>query len=245
MAVITISRQTGSGGEEIADRLCQVLGYREFDKRLIAQAAADSGLSEEEVMQARLDDFTDENRKMGNFLDRLFNRSGVVLQARVWKDPTSGGPAYEEVRLSEEAVVALVDHAIRLAHEAGNCIIIGRGGQAILQNRRDVVHVRIEAPLEQRIQKVKEQFKHSRQSFHADIELRRDAQDWIAKRDAASADYLRRFYEINWDDPLLYHLVINTGKVSIDQAVEMVTRLVVEMLPTQAVRAPVSQAEHS
>jgi CMP/dCMP kinase len=245
MAVITISRQIGSGGDEIADRLCQVLGYKEFDKRLIAQAAGESGLSEDEVLGARLDDFSDDNRKMGNFLDRLFNRSGVVLQTRVWKDPASGGPAYEEVRLSEEAVVALVEHAIRLAHSAGNCIIIGRGGQALLQNRKDVIHIRIEAPLEERVQHVKEQFKHSRQSFHADLELRREAQDWIDKRDAASTDYLRRFYEINWANPLLYHLVINTGKVSIDQAVEMITRLVVELVPAQRAKESEPEAEQS
>jgi len=234
MAVITISRQVGSGGDEIANRLCQVLGYQQFDKRLIAQAAAESGLSDQEMSSMRLEDFSDDNRKVTNFLDRLFRRNVGVVQARVWKDPVAGGPAYEEVHLSEEAVVALVEHAIRSAYKAGDCVIVGRAGQVILKEKKDVIHIRIEAPTEDRIQRVKEEFRHSRQAFHADIELRRDAQDWMNGRDMASADYLRRFYDIQWDDPLLYHLMINTGKVSIDQAVDIITRLVVEMAPAKA-----------
>jgi len=235
MAVITISRQVGSGGDEIANRLCQVLGYQQFDKRLIAQAAAESGLSEQEMSSMRLEDFSDDNRKVSNFVDRLFRRDIGVVQARVWKDPAAGGPAYEEVRLSEEAVVALVEHAIRSAYKAGDCVIVGRAGQVVLRDKANVIHIRIEAPGEDRIQRVKEQFRHSRQAFHADIEIRRDAQDWMNGRDEASADYLRRFYDVKWDDPLMYHLVINTGKVGIEQAVEIITRLVVEMGTAKAV----------
>ena len=228
MAVITISRQIGSGGDEIVDRLCQALGYQQFDKRLIVQAAAESGLSEQEASAVRFDDFSDDNRKVTSFLDRLFNRNVVVFQGRVWKDPVTGGPAFEEVRLSEEAVIALVEHAIRTAHRQGNFIIIGRAGQLILKNMPDVVHIRIEAPMEDRVQKVKEQLRKERQAFNANIDVRREAQDWINGRDEASADYLRRFYDTKWDNPLLYHLVINTGKVSVDQAVEIITRLVAE-----------------
>jgi cytidylate kinase len=229
MAVITISRQIGSGGDEIVNRLCQVLGYQQFDKRLIIQAAAESGLSEQEASAIRFDDFTDENHKVTTFLDRLFNRNVVVFQGRVWKDPTLGGDAYEDVRLSEEAVVALVEHAIRSAYTLGNFVIVGRAGQVILKDKPDAIHIRIDAPMEDRIQRVKAQFRQERQAYDATVDIRREAQDWINQRDAASTDYLRRFYDARWDDPLLYHLVINTGKVSIDQAVGIITRLVQEL----------------
>ena len=229
MAVITISRQIGSGGDEIVERLCQVLSYQPFDKRLIVQAAAESGLSEQEASAIRFDDFSDDNRKVTSFLDRLLNRNVVVFQGRVWKDPSKGGSAFEEVSLSEEAVVALVEHAIRSAHKQGNCIIVGRAGQVILKDKPDAIHIRIEAPMEQRIQLIKEQIRQERLVFDATIDTRREAQDWITGRDEASADYLSRFYSAQWDDPLLYHLVINTGKVRIDQAVEIITRLVMEL----------------
>lgn len=184
-----------------------MLGYQPFDKRLIVQAAAESGLSEQEASAIRFDDFSDDNRKVTSFLDHLFNRNVVVFQGRVWKGPSKGGSAFEEVSLSEEAVVVLVEHAI---------------------------HNRIEAPMEQRIQLIKEHIRQERLVFDATIDTRREAQDWTTGRDEASADYLSRDYDAQWDDPLLHHLVINTGKVRMDQAVEIITRLVME-LPAPAV----------
>ena len=66
MAVITISRQAGSSGnEEIATRVAELLGYRYFDKRLMAKVAAEVGLSENEVV-----DFSEENYKVVSFLVR-------------------------------------------------------------------------------------------------------------------------------------------------------------------------------
>jgi cytidylate kinase len=230
MAVITISRQIGTGGDEIVNRLCQVLGYQQFDKRLITQAAEESGLSDQEAAEIRFEDYSEENRKVTNFLARLFNRKEIIVQARVWREtPTGGEASVEQIRLSEESIIALVEHAIRSAHASGKCVIVGRGGQIVLKDKPDVIHVRIIAPFEDRIQQMKEQFRHSRQAFHADIELRRDAQDWITGRDEASADYLRRFYDVDWNDPSLYHVVINTSRVSVDQAVELIARLVSEV----------------
>jgi cytidylate kinase len=63
---------------------------------------------------------------------------------------------------------------------------------------------------------------------NTDTELRRAAQDRIVERDAASADYLKRFYKVAWEDPLLYHLVINTGKVSLEQAAQIIVMLAKE-----------------
>jgi cytidylate kinase len=51
---------------------------------------------------------------------------------------------------------------------------------------------------------------------------RRAAQDLINERDEASADYIKRFYGADWSDPLLYHLVINTGKLELDHAAQMI-----------------------
>jgi cytidylate kinase len=58
------------------------------------------------------------------------------------------------------------------------------------------------------------------------IEARRKAQDLIGARDLASTDYLRRFYGVDWADPLLYHLMINTGKVKMKLAVQMIVDMV-------------------
>ncbi len=229
MAVITISRQYGSGGDEIASRICDILGYQHFDKRMIARATMEVGLSEQEIV-----DYSEENHKVRTFLDRLFGRQSVVASTRIWKEDATGARSTEEIQLNEDAALALVQKAVRSAYRAGNLVIVGRAGQVILKDSPDVLHVRIEAPLEQRIQRVKEEIKATRKIYNADIELRRQAQDLIIERDAASIDYLSRFYHVDWDDPLLYHILLNTGKLTIDQSANIIIQLVKEF-QTEAV----------
>jgi CMP/dCMP kinase len=50
VAVVTISRQYGSGGREVAARLCELLGYRYFDKDLMSEVAHEVGLSPQEIV---------------------------------------------------------------------------------------------------------------------------------------------------------------------------------------------------
>jgi CMP/dCMP kinase len=220
MSVITISRQFGSGGNEVASQVCEALGYRYFDKRLIAEAAEESGIA-----QAELVDYSEENHQVRGFLDRLFSRPATVAQMRVWKEDPGGIRSVERVALSEEVAVGLVQKALQRACRAGKMVVVGRAGQVVLRDCPQVLHVRIEAPLEERIQRVKEQIKETRKAYSAEIDLRRQAQDLIEQRDTASADYLRAFYHVEWNDPMLYHLVLNLGKLSIPQAVEAIASL--------------------
>ncbi len=226
MAVITISRQHGSGGLEIANRVCEMLGYQHFDKQVILRATMQVGLSEQEIV-----DYSEENYKVRGFLDQLLGRSPIVAQTRVWREDAAGMRTSEQIGLSEEAALTLVQKAVRSAYRAGNIVIIGRAGQVILKDSPGVLHVRVEAPMEDRIQRVKEKIKNERQQYTADIELRREAQDLIIERDAASLEYLRRFYHVDWDDPLLYHVVLNTGRLSIEQCAGLVVELVKEIEP--------------
>ncbi|HEY9076571.1 MAG TPA: cytidylate kinase-like family protein [Anaerolineaceae bacterium] len=226
MTIITISRQFGSGGDEIANRLSALLNYPCFDKSMVAKAAQEAGLSEQEII-----DYSEDSHKVRTFFDRLFNRPLPVASVRVWRESLDGVRTNEEYELSENSAVALMQKAIQMAYQEGNMIIVGRGGQALLKGRPDVLHLRIIAPLEDRIQHLKEQLKESRQIYQADLELRRLAQDQIIERDNISADYLKRFYHIDWDDPSYYHLIINTGMLSIEQAAEMIAALVRQFHP--------------
>jgi cytidylate kinase len=220
MTVVTISRQYGSRGDEIANRVCEILGLRIFDKRLITQVARDVGLTEQEVM-----DYSEENFKIRSFLDRLLGRAQPIEKTRLWKEDPMGNRFVEESRLTEEAVVSLVQKAILNAHHIGNMVIVGRGGQIILRDYQDVLHIRIEAPLEDRIQTVKQQLKQSTADYSAHIDIRRDAQNIILQKDSASQDYIRRFYHMDWDNPILYHMVLNTGKLTIEQASHVIVEL--------------------
>jgi cytidylate kinase len=220
MSVITLSRQYGSGGDEIATRLCEVLGYRYFDKQLLIDAAAQEHLTADQVV-----DYHEDTYKMRGIMDRL----------RGYRRPPGAHPgsfagfkvAAEQV--GENMLVWLADAAVRAAYEQGNFVIVGRAGQAILDDKPGVLHVRIEAPMERRIARAAEQ---------AGVSL--DAARLIvSERDRAAADYLRRFYGVNWTDPLLYHLSINTGRWDIEGAVELIVKAV-NTLPR---RAPETHAE--
>jgi CMP/dCMP kinase len=221
MTVITISRQSGSGGDEIAARVADLLGYQLFDRRIILQAAQEVGLSEQEII-----DYSEENHKIRTFLDQLFGRTKQVTTARIWKDDPSGVRVVEEFGVTEESALALVQKAIKSAYKTGNMVIVGRAGQVILKDQPGVLHVRIEAPLEDRIQHLKQSIKNSEGHYQADVEIRRKAQDQITQRDKASSDYTRRFYQVEWADPLLYHMVLNTGRVGIEQAALLIVRMV-------------------
>jgi cytidylate kinase len=219
MAVITISRQYGSGGDEIAVRVCEELGYRMFDKRLMAQVASEMGLSEREIV-----DFSEASYKVRGFLERLFARRNarVVAEAGTWTQDTSGARAVQVEQLDEEWCVRMVRTTIQAAYERDNIVIVGRGGQAILQDKPGVLHVRLLAPLGARILRVRYQ---ETVGLAAEFQ-QRTAQDLVLDRDRAAAEYLRRFHDVDWADPTLYHMVLDTQKWGVEPAAQLIVEAV-------------------
>ena len=130
------------------------------------------------------------------------------------------------MQLSEEHALILVQKAVEAAYQNGSVLIIGRGGQILLKGRPDVLHVRVEAPVEDRNQRVKLQLKLEKKMALDTLDTRRAAQDLIEGRDADSADYLKHFYGVDWSDPLHYHLAINSGKLSFVLAAQVVIDLI-------------------
>ncbi|MEJ5310763.1 MAG: cytidylate kinase-like family protein [Anaerolineae bacterium] len=204
MAVITISRQYGSGGDEIAERVCDILGYTYFDKNLIVKVAAEVGAFKEE----QIVDISEDTYMMRNFMERLFGGRRIKVQT----GPLGSAKVSPMQSLNEEQGVALMRSTIMGAYQHGNVVIVGRGGQAILREQPGVLHVRITAPLGARVMRVKER---------NNITLG-EATDLTKSKDLAAETYLREFFDIDWNDPLLYHLTINTGRFDIDGAVEIV-----------------------
>ncbi len=211
MAVITISRQYGSGGKEIARNICDILGYSYFDKSLMVEVASEvGGLDADHVV-----DFSEDTYKMHSFLEKLFGRRRVKVET--WKEDHSGERSLQIQSLDEEAGVGLVRDTIHAAYERGNVVIVGRGGQAILREQPGVLHVRIIAPLGARALRLKERDKITM------IE----STNLATRKDQVAEAYLDKFFGIDWDDPLLYHLLINTGKCDLDTA----ARIIVDTLP--------------
>ena len=146
MAVITISRQCGSGGNEIAARVCELLGYRYFDKQMLVKAAAKVGLSAEEIV-----DFSEDHYKVRSFLDHLmvgWRAPHTIARSTIWQEELIGSESGTGEVLNQQQYVSLVESAIRSAYRSGNVVIVGRGGQAILKDSPNVFHVRVKAPLD-------------------------------------------------------------------------------------------------
>lgn len=215
MAVITISRQIGSGAEEIAARLCDLLNYRYFDKRLMIEAAAEVGLDTEHVI-----DYSEERYEVKTFLSRLL-RPGPrpIKRVAIRQRDASGNITLTEETFDEARYVSLIQSAIHAAYASDDIVIVGRGGQAVLQDKSNVLHVRIIAPMGSRIARIQRQ-----DNLSID-----QAQQVITRQDRATAEYLGRFFGVRWDDPTLYHLIINTGKTGTEAAVQLILDAVMQL----------------
>lgn len=211
MPVITISRQYGSGGDAIGKRVCEALGYNYFDKNLMARVATEAGISESDIV-----DLPEHAYKMRGFFDKLFGRRRSAAEA--WTAPKDQQALPVEA-LDEARSVHLIKDTVMEAYKHGNVVIVGRGGQAILREQPGVLHVRIIAPLGARVLRVQ-----STENVILD-----EATARVKHRDEAAAAYLERFHDIDWDNPLLYHLVINTGKWESEDAVQIILNALVHL----------------
>jgi cytidylate kinase len=217
MAVITISRQAGSGGNAIAALVCKTLNYRYFDKNMLAQVASEETQSEVDFLKFTEEDFVKGSRLTNRLLTALGQPTPAVAQIRTWGEDKQGKRVQTVTQLDESRAITLVQNAINYVADQGNVVIMGRGAQAILDRRPGVLHVRITAPWEDRVQRLKQQ--NDLRGENA----RREAEIILMREDDAGADYLRRFYDAKIDDPLLYHLVLNTGKLSVETAARLIT----------------------
>jgi cytidylate kinase len=210
MAVITISREVGSGGDQIARRLCDLLGYRYFDKTMMAQVAREQGLSDTEVV-----DFSEDTYQGRGFIDALLRRSARLATATTIGTTPRGKRIRVVQDVDEEMAASFVRTAIRALRARGQIVVVGRGGQAVLRDAAGVLHLRILARLEDRVHEVMQAAGLTREA----------ALTLIRERDRATAEYLHRFSGIDWADPALYHLTVNTSLVGREAAVELLASM--------------------
>lgn len=178
MGVITISRQSGSLDNQIAQAVATRLGYRLVWRELINQAARQAWAPE--VALAMLDEL------------------GIL----------GLNPSSKACLAYREAVrQVMLDLAA-----AGNVVIVGRAGQVVLRDRADVLHVRLIAPENIRVERIADQHHITRQAAQAQVKA----------SDRSRRLYLINCYEVDWNDPYLYHLSINTGLVGIEEATSLI-----------------------
>ena len=178
MAIITISREMGSGGIPIAHKVAEKLGYQLIDGEAILEAAASYGLSPEAVEQA--------DEKPPHFVDTLDSKQVLDLH--------------------------LIELIILEAALKGNVVIYGRGGQDLLKDVGSVLRTRIIAPFEDRVERWAE-----REWLDPDR-----ARYLVRKSDQQRAGFIKYYFDRDWEDSIHYDLTINTQKLSLDMAVQLI-----------------------
>lgn len=199
MRAITISREYGSGGGEIAARLARRLGWRLVDHELVVQVARQLRVTEAEA--TALDEHA----------ETLASR---VLRNMQWVGQI--GPWISELDLPDQTIdakeyQAAIQRVVMSAVETGQVVIVGRGAQVLLADRRDVLHARMVAPLALRVAYVARREGVDEPAARARVQL----------KDQDRLTYLRTYYHQQADDPHLYDLVLNTGVLSLDDAVDL------------------------
>jgi CMP/dCMP kinase len=204
---ITISREYGSGGDEIALRVTELLGYRYFDKRMMEGVATQFGLTPCEIVELSEDQY-----RARSLVGRLFGSQVPGAEIRRRRRNAQGLELEDVDRLTALDCVGLMRAVIRAVYRRGNVVIVGRGAQVILEDMPGVLHVRIEEPLDARVRRVQEVENLSPG----------DARRRVAERDSAAAGYLQQFYHVDWADARLYQLILNTGKWDGETAAEFI-----------------------
>ena len=184
--VITVGREFGSGGAEIAGHLAGQIGWKLVDNDFIDRVAQLARVSRQEAQRC------DER------VDSWFHRTVKAL----WH----GG--YEGVATSTEDTAVVFDsdtmarlsrHVIEEAATLEECVIVGRGAQCILQDRAKAFHVFVYAPWPERVERVRRR-----------LGANADPETVILETDRYRDSYIRRHFNQAWTDRHLYDLMINS-----------------------------------
>ncbi len=199
MRAITISREYGSGGGEIASRLARRLGWRLLDHEIVERVAIEMGTSIEQA-EAR-------DERTEGFLMRAFNNLQFLEPAYL------AGSSSDAFLSNEETYLDTVREIVRAAAAQGHVVIVGRGSQVLLADQRDILHVRIIAPFDKRVAYVMQREGLDRVA----------AQSRIKMKDSVRMRHLETAYHRKPSDAYLYDLVINTSFLDLDDAVEIIS----------------------
>lgn len=199
MRAVTISREYGSGGGEIATRLAQKLGWQLIDHEIVVAVARDLGVSVAEV-EAR-------DERAEGVVSRLLSNMQMFEPSLLVAVPMP-------IKQEPQAYALSLHKVIKAAANTGQAVIVGRAGQVILADRPDVLHVRVVAPLDLRIKYVMQREGMTQEQAKSRIQL----------KDRDRMRFLQNEYQQHADDAHLYDLVINTRVLDLDSAVDLIAQ---------------------
>ncbi|MBA3645184.1 MAG: cytidylate kinase-like family protein [Gemmatimonadaceae bacterium] len=198
MPIITISRQYGSGGSEVAERTAKALGWELLDNEVVDAVAARLGLSIEEV-KAR-------EERAPSLVERL--SSALAMGSQEWVNPATAK------RPTDEEMLEVTKHVVEEAISRGPVVIVGRGAQSMLSAREDALHVFCYAPKKALIKRCMERDKLGPE----------DAERMVDGTNKRRREWVKLHFNREWPAHEDYHLTLNTGWLGIDGAAQLIVQ---------------------
>lgn len=199
--IITIEREYGSGGGEIAQLLAKQLGWKLWDQLLTEEIArlAECPKSVVEVREERTDPLY--YRLFKSFLRGSYEGSINAHKLKV---------------VDSESILRFTQRVVEHAAKRGNSVIVGRGSQHFLRNRADALRIFLYAPRENKVRRLLARGKSEK-----------DAEQLVDTVDQERADFIQKYFNVEWPDRAIYHSMINTAVGD-----EEVIRMILDLMKT-------------
>lgn len=205
MAVITISRQFGAGGKTLGQLIAKKLNYTLISEDIIEKVA--------EKAKVSVDWVQDIEKEAGGTLQKFM--SGLISKSYVERILGT-----DKGYLDEDKYVETLHEVITQLAKDDNIVFVGRGGQYILQNHPKAFHILLIAEKLDRISFMKKNYKMSYGEATQVVET-------MGKR---RANLYKKFGKKDFDQPELYHIVLNMSKLSMEEASDFVYRMVADLV---------------
>lgn len=194
LPTITITRQYGSGGHEVGEKIASKLDIPFYDKSLIALAAKKSGYSIE-ILE--------------NVDERATNS---LLYSMVMSNYIDGGTISKlNVPINDRLFIIQAD-IIKKAAREGPCVIIGRCADYVLREHENLLRLFIHADKAKRIERL----------LALDLVEEKKAADVITKKDKQRSNYYNFYSNNRWGDLMNYDLTVSTSTFGVDKAVDLI-----------------------
>lgn len=189
--MITISREFGSGGHEIGEKLSKRLQIPYYDQQIREEAKKNLNMSEYDLAQ-------NEESGRKSLLYTIANGMSLSMGDQYREDPVQ--------KLFEEERRIIREHA-----KEGSCIVIGRCADVILKDYPNCINFFIQARMVKRIERIMERYQL----------LPAQAREMIVKTDKKRAAFYHQFGKGDWGDRMAYHLVVDSGEMGITATVDL------------------------
>jgi len=193
--ILTIEREYGSGGAEIARKVAERLGWKLWDQLLTNEIARRMHCD------CRMVEEHEEKR------DPLFYR----LMRSFMRGSFEGSLNAPRLNIADtDCIREVAEKVVKSAAESGHCVIVGRGSAYYLQGRSDAFHVFVYAPLEEKVRRLQ-----------ADGKSESEAVELAQTVDSDRAAFIKQYFGVEWPDRHKFHLMVNST-VGEEAAVETI-----------------------